>query len=145
MRTTSASPCAASARSTSGVASVGSAAPLAERFRECVGLDISEGMVKLARELNEDRPNCRFVVNAAPDLGQLETGSFDFVYSSLVLQHMPSVEMVEAYVGEFLRVLRPGGLAVFQSLSHIPFALRLQPRRRVYAVLRRRSASPSSS
>ncbi len=42
--------------------------PLAKRFRECVGLDISEGMVKLARELNEDRPNCRFVVNDAPDL-----------------------------------------------------------------------------
>jgi SAM-dependent methyltransferase len=110
--------------------------PLAERFRECVGLDISEGMVKLARELNEDRPNCRFVVNAAPDLGLLESESFDFVYSSLVLQHMPSVEMVEAYVAEFLRILRPGGLAVFQALSHIPLALRLQPRRRVYAFLR---------
>lgn len=110
--------------------------PLAERFRECVGLDISEGMLKLARELNEDRPNCRFVVNAAPDLQQFESGSFDFVYSSLVLQHMPSEEIVEKYVGEFLRVLRPGGLAVFQSLSHIPLALRLQPRRRVYAFLR---------
>jgi hypothetical protein len=50
---------------------------------------------------------------------------------------MPSVEMVEAYVSEFLRILRPGGLAVFQALSHIPLALRLQPRRRAYAVLRR--------
>ena len=110
--------------------------PLAERFRECVAIDISEGMVRLARELNEDRPNCRFLVNAAPDLGQLESESFDLVYSSLVLQHMPSVEMVEAYVSEFLRVLRPGGLAVFQALSHIPLALRLQPRRRAYAVLR---------
>lgn len=110
--------------------------PLAERFRECVGLDISEGMVKLARELNADRPNCRFVVNDAPDLAQFESGSFDFVYSSLVLQHMPSEEIVEKYIGEFLRVLRPGGLAVFQALSHIPFALRLQPRRRVYSLLR---------
>ena len=91
--------------------------PLAERFRECVALDISEGMVKLARELNEDRPNCRFLVNAAPDLGRLETESFDLVYSSLVLQHMPSVEVVEAYVSEFLRILRPEGLAVFQALS----------------------------
>jgi SAM-dependent methyltransferase len=110
--------------------------PLAERFRECVGLDISEGMLTLARELNEDRPNCRFLVNTAPDLEQLETDSFDLVYSSLVLQHMPSVEMVEAYVSEFLRILRPGGLAVFQALSHIPLALRLQPRRRVYSFLR---------
>jgi ubiquinone/menaquinone biosynthesis C-methylase UbiE len=109
---------------------------LSMRFRECVGLDISEGMVKLAEELNEDRPNCRFVVNAAPDLEQFDSGSFDLVYSALVLQHMPSEEMVEAYVGEFLRVLRPGGLAIFQMLSHIPLVLRLQPRRRLYAVLR---------
>ena len=59
--------------------------PLADRFRECVGLDISEGMVKLARELNDDRPNCRFVVNAAPDLAQFDTQdrSTSF-YSSLV-------------------------------------------------------------
>lgn len=110
--------------------------PLAERFRECIGVDISEGMVKLAGELNDDRPNCRFVVNAAPDLALFESRSFDFVYSALVLQHMPSAEMVEQYVSEFLRLLRPGGLAVFQSLSHIPMALRLQPRRRVYSVLR---------
>lgn len=109
---------------------------LSMRFRECVGLDISEGMVKLAQELNEDRPNCRFVVNAAPDLGQFDSESFDLVYSALVLQHMPSTEMVESYVAEFLRVLRPGGLAVFQMLSHIPFVLRLQPRRRLYSVLR---------
>ena len=52
-------------------------------------------MVKLARELNDDRPNCRFVVNDAPDLEQFESESFDFVYSSLVLQHMPSEENVE--------------------------------------------------
>jgi SAM-dependent methyltransferase len=109
---------------------------LSTRFRECVGLDISEGMVELARELNEDRPNCRFVVNAASDLGQFDSASFDFVYSALVLQHMPTTEMVESYVAEFLRVLRPGGLAVFQMLSHIPLVLRLQPRRRLYAVLR---------
>jgi ubiquinone/menaquinone biosynthesis C-methylase UbiE len=109
---------------------------LSSRFRETVGLDISEGMVKLARELNEDRPNCEFVVNSAPDLRQFESGSFDFVYSALVLQHMPSLAVVESYVGEFMRVLRPGGVAAFQALSHIPAVLRLQPRRRAYAFLR---------
>ena len=92
--------------------------------------------MKLARELNEDRPNCRFLVNAAPDLGQLETEPSDLVYASLVLQHMPSVEVVEAYVGELLRVLRPGGLAVFQASSQLSARAALQPRRRVYAVLR---------
>lgn len=105
-------------------------------FEASVGVDISESMIRLARELNADRPSCRFVVNVDPDLSRFDSGSFDFVYSALVLQHMPSKEMVEAYVSEFLRVLRGDGLAVFQTLSYIPLALRLQPRRRVYAFLR---------
>jgi SAM-dependent methyltransferase len=109
---------------------------LSMRFHDTIGLDISEGMVKLARELNEDRPNCVFVVNPSPDLAQFDSDSFDFVYSALVLQHMPSLEVVESYIEEFMRVLRPGGVAAFQALSHIPVVLRLQPRRRAYAVLR---------
>jgi len=109
---------------------------LAGSFGEGVGIDISEEMVRLARELNDGR-NCRFEVNVRSDLGALETGSFDFVYSALVLQHMSRKELIKSYVGEFLRVLRPGGLAVFQTLAHLPLGLRLQPRRRAYALLHR--------
>ena len=108
---------------------------LAGSFREAVGLDISAEMVRLARELNEGR-NCRFEVNVREDLGALESASFDFVYTALVLQHMPSTELIRSYLAEFLRVLRPGGLAVFQTLAELPLALRLQPRRRAYGVLR---------
>jgi SAM-dependent methyltransferase len=109
---------------------------LAGRFREAVGVDIAEEMVRLARELNEDR-NCRFELNARSDLTAFEDDSFDFVYSSLVLQHLPQRELIKGYLGEFLRVLRPGGLAVFQTLAQLPAPLRLQPRRRAYALLRR--------
>ncbi len=109
---------------------------LAGSFQEGVGVDISEEMVRLARELNDGR-NCRFELNVRSELGAFETGSFDFVYSSLVLQHMPRKELIRSYVGEFLRVLRPGGLAVFQTLAHLPAGLRLQPRRRAYALLHR--------
>ena len=38
--------------------------------------------------------------------------SFDFVYSTIVLQHVPPALAI-GYVDEFARVLRPGGLAVF--------------------------------
>ena len=93
--------------------------------------------MKLARELNEDRPNCRFLVNAAPDLGQLETDSFDLVYSSLVLQHAVGGGARHA-ISEFLRILRPGGLVVFQALSR-PAALRSSSRRRRF------QAEPSAS
>jgi SAM-dependent methyltransferase len=109
---------------------------LGNHFQHAVGLDISAEMIRLGRELNEGR-NCQFDVNVRPDLAALETEAFDFVYTTLVLQHLPRKELIRSYLGEFLRVLRPEGLAVFQTLSSLPVALRLQPRRRAYAVLRR--------
>jgi 2-polyprenyl-3-methyl-5-hydroxy-6-metoxy-1,4-benzoquinol methylase len=107
---------------------------LAGRFREVVGIDISEEMIRLARELGPPE-NCSFELNTSSDLTQFDSESFDFVYTALVLQHLPNRDLVRGYVGEFLRVLRPGGLAVFQALSHLPLLRRLQPRRRGYALL----------
>jgi ubiquinone/menaquinone biosynthesis C-methylase UbiE len=111
--------------------------PLAGRFDECVGVDISEGMVRGARELNADVPGASFLVNAADDLRIFDDASFDFVYSVIVLQHVPDRGAIESYVAEFCRVLRPGGLAIFQLPSHIPKVFRLQWRRRLYLGLRR--------
>jgi ubiquinone/menaquinone biosynthesis C-methylase UbiE len=111
--------------------------PLAGRFRECVGVDISEGMVSQARRLNADVPRATFVVNAADDLRHFDEASFDLVYSVIVLQHVPDRGAIESYIAEFCRVLRPGGLAVFQLPSHIPKIFRLQWRRRLYHGLRR--------
>lgn len=109
---------------------------LAGRFQEAVGVDISAEMIRLARELNPGE-NPSFELNTRSDLTQFSSDSFDFVYSVLVLQHLPSKDLVRSYLNEFLRVLRPGGLAVFQALEHLPLAQRLQPRRRAYAVLHR--------
>jgi SAM-dependent methyltransferase len=114
---------------------------LGTRFEAAVGVDISEAMVDHARRLNEAFPHCDFRVNAASDLGQFETDSFDFVYSSIVLQHVPSVSEVERYVTEFLRVARPDGLVVFGIPRHISFPYSLQPRRRAYGLLRRLGVS----
>ncbi len=38
---------------------------------------------------------------------------FDLVYTNMVLQHMPPAFSAR-YIGEFVRVLSPGGVAVFQ-------------------------------
>jgi SAM-dependent methyltransferase len=114
---------------------------LASRFDSAVGLDISAGMVEQAQRLNAGYAACEFRVNARPDLAQLETGSFDFVYSSIALQHIPTVPEIERYVTEFLRVARPDGLVVFGIPFHIPSLWSFQPRRRVYAALRRLGVS----
>ena len=111
--------------------------PLAGHFDECVGVDISEGMVEQARRLNADVPGASFVVNAAGDLRCFDDQSFDLVYSVIVLQHVPDRDAITSYIAEFCRVLRPGGLALFQLPSHIPKVFRLQWRRRLYLSLRR--------
>ena len=50
---------------------------------------------------------------------------------------MPAARAKERYVGELVRVLRPGGLLALQLPSAIPARHRIQPRPRAYALLRR--------
>lgn len=110
---------------------------LALRFEEAVGVDVSEAMVRRARELHADLPNARFVVNAAADLALFAEGSFDLVYSSIVLQHLPASRLAASFARELLRVTAPDGAAIFQAPDAIPLRYRLQPLRRGYAALRR--------
>ena len=109
---------------------------LGDRFDSVVGVDISAGMIERARRLNDASAGCEFRVNAAPDLAAFETGSFDLVYSSLVLQHLPSAAEIARYVADFLRVARDDGLVVFGLPHRIAFPYSLQPRRRAYALAR---------
>lgn len=86
---------------------------LAARFTECWGVDISPSMMEKARALNGDQPHCKFVLNDQPNLRMFENAKFGFVYSSLVLQHIDP-QFVPGYLKELVRVLRPGGVMVFQ-------------------------------
>jgi ubiquinone/menaquinone biosynthesis C-methylase UbiE len=81
-------------------------------FREAYGVDISENMIKKARELT---PRCDFRVNNAADLSVFADKTFDLVYSNRVLQHQPSAAVIANYVSEFFRVTTPGGLVIFQA------------------------------
>ena len=86
---------------------------LARRFDSVVGVDIAESMVDEAGRRNLQPERCRFLVNDRPDLSLFADATFDFVLSLLVLQHMEN-RYASTYIREFVRVLKPGGLAVFQ-------------------------------
>ncbi len=86
---------------------------LATHFDQVVGVDIAVSMVEAARRLDGSRGRCTFVVNTKDDLAQLTTESFDFVYTHITLQHMEPRYSLR-YMDEFTRLLRPGGVAVFQ-------------------------------
>jgi SAM-dependent methyltransferase len=109
---------------------------LAAYFDHVIGVDISETMVDQARALAADLPNCTFRTNVTEELRVFASGSFDMVYSGLVLQHVGSQDRIRGYVKEFARVLSPRGLAVFQLPEEMPARHRLQPRRRLYRVMR---------
>ncbi len=104
-------------------------AALSKHFSAVTGVDISQPMLDRASALLGDQPACTFVRNECPDLSLFPDGTFDLVYSSLVLQHMPP-DLAAAYLLEFVRVVRPGGAVVVV----VPEAHRMTPRGVVYAV-----------
>jgi SAM-dependent methyltransferase len=86
---------------------------LAEHFAECWGVDISPTMITLAKAFNRNLPQCRFLLNERDKLEELRDNYFGFIYSSIVLQHMAE-RYIRKYLAELVRVLRPGGVLVFQ-------------------------------
>lgn len=108
---------------------------LADHFDRAVGVDIAQAMVDAARAHNRLGERVRYVVNTRPDLRVFDDGSFDFVYSNKVLQHIPPRAQL-AYIAEFMRVLRPGGVAVFQARNGPRFAFD-SPRGWLYTLNRR--------
>ncbi len=85
----------------------------ASRFREVVGVDVSDEMVARATELNPASryPNLSFESSDGLTLPR-ETGSVDFVFSYEVFQHMPSHAVILRNLREVRRVLRPAGVAL---------------------------------
>ncbi len=89
---------------------------LADHFTVVHGVDISETMIDIARQFNQAGERCQYHLNPRDDLGLFADDSFDFLYSNITLQHMPP-RFSRRYIQEFLRVLKPGGLMIFQIPS----------------------------
>ncbi len=89
---------------------------LCASFDSVDGVDIAKTMVERARSYNRFGERCRYHLNTRADLRLFADASFDLVYSIIVLQHMEP-DLAEGYIGEFVRVLAHGGLAVFQVPS----------------------------
>jgi SAM-dependent methyltransferase len=73
------------------------------------GTDYSPALIDWCRE---NIPGIHFSVNGLEPPLPLEAGQFDWIYNSSVLTHL-SPELQEAWIAENLRVLKPGGIALF--------------------------------
>lgn len=84
------------------------AAALVEYAQHVVGLDVSKGMLRSARELYGNVKNLEFVLAPAQDTG-LSAESFDIISARHTLHHHPDLA---ATLTEAARLLKPGGRMV---------------------------------
>lgn len=84
------------------------------RFDHVTAVDISAEMLDRAKQLLPDVENVTWKHSNGVDLRETEDASIDFVFTYLVLQHLPEEELVRNYIREMLRVLKPSGMCLFQ-------------------------------
>lgn len=89
---------------------------LSKYFKKIYGVDISPSMIELANKYNKYPDKCDYILNDKDDLSIFKDNSFDFIYTNIVLQHIPDKKIIKNYLIEFLRILKPEGLLYF----HLP-------------------------
>lgn len=86
---------------------------LAGYFDEAHGVDISPSMIEGAKKYNRYGAKCTYHLNTTGALEAFSDNTFDLVYSNIVLQHIQP-RYTKRYLKEFLRILSPQGILVFQ-------------------------------
>ena len=99
---------------------------LARRFGEVNALDISPEMIRRAIEYKEEfgALNVHFCLGSGKDLAGFRADEFDCCFSYIVFQHIPNIDLIFDYVREIGRVLRPGGMFLFQVNGYPHLRLR---------------------
>jgi len=87
---------------------------LAQVFGRVDGVDVSGEIIEHARQTLSGCPNIGVWQNNGADLAMFGDEEFDFAFSYIVFQHIPRKAIVENYMREVRRVLRPGALFKFQ-------------------------------
>ena len=88
--------------------------PMSGKFVEIHGVDISDEMIARAKDTLADLPNAFVHTSNGSTLDMFAEESFDFVYSYAVFQHIPSRDVVFAYLREIRQVMKTGGITVLQ-------------------------------
>lgn len=76
-------------------------------------VDISEEMISKAKARLSNLNNIQFIATDGKSF-PIQDQSIDVVFSFIVFQHMPSIEVIKENLREISRVLNPGGLAKIQ-------------------------------
>lgn len=88
---------------------------LLQYFDQVIGIDAAPSMIKEANHLNEHK-NLSFRHNENTNLELFPDDHFSFIYTIIVLQHIPYPYSIQ-YIASFINKLKPGGILVFQIPS----------------------------
>lgn len=84
------------------------------RFERVIAFDVSPEMIERGRCIHAGLPGVTWLLGDGTNLATVLSSSVDFVFSYLVLQHLPAEDLVETYVAEMMRVLADSGVCLFQ-------------------------------
>ena len=91
---------------------------LVGRFKRMDGVDISQELIKTSqknlKELGYNEPRVNFFVCNGVSLNCFNDNTYDFIMSTIALQHICVYEIRLNYFKEFFRVMKSGGLLSFQ-------------------------------
>ncbi len=91
---------------------------LGNYFTSVDGVDVSASMIEKAKFFNKRPEIVRYHLNVKTDLEGFASNTYDFIYSAMCLQHIPT-NFQKIYIAELVRLLKPGGIACFQTIhSH---------------------------
>lgn len=94
--------------------------PMASRFREVWGTDVSKEMIEMAQRRVAPLGNVRALETGGDGLEGVPSGYFEFCYSSFVFECIPERSVISRYVEEAHRVLKPGGFLKFNAAGVYP-------------------------
>jgi len=101
----------------------------ARRFSEVHGIDVSAEMISQAQSHLGEYNNVSLYAGNGRDLSCFPGASFDFVFSYITFQHIPTVAITMEYIREVGRVLKTGGHFYFQ-VNNLPIGIRYRLRLR---------------
>jgi SAM-dependent methyltransferase len=98
---------------------------LAQRFKYVIGADVSDEMIRQAKELNPSTvQNLEFKVTDGSFYPFVSSSSIDFVFSYEVFQHMPSSDIILNNFKEINRVLKADGMALIHLMTDDGFLVK---------------------
>lgn len=80
-------------------------------FDRVYAVDVSDEMIRTAREIHRDRSGIEFHSTDGETLEPVPDDSIDFAFSYVVFQHMPDVGVIERNVRSLSEKMAAGGLA----------------------------------